>query len=443
MISHLRPALTLACCVALALQVGCDRSAAEAARSRATLAEAVSLVDQAEQGFSPGGGEAVSLRNHRLTRLAEAADALTPIIDEAEGPTQNQARQLLAQVRLSLARAKATEAASHFARVRSRTTGLNSYLSAVSRVDRLIQMRATDTAPTLEDIRAAERGIEEDRSRYTAKLAELSLEKERANERAKQAAAEAERAFAESRQLQEQADAAADQVEQRSLIAQVYQVRRRGEEALNRAELAEIDAANLAAQAQPLQTEMDLYQQMSSQLQALRQRVEGQGSRAETDVAAARSLKDEAVTEVSEQYRQLAEHYEQQVAEPLNAAAEDASRAVMLLQAALQGTSNRQVKESIEFDLLAARVEEAAILTRHARYAKIFSSIATTLAESPALQGVPADAWANDPQRLTERSEQLEATAVEAIDAGQLLLGEGDTHPVMSSALQSYRQQLN
>ena len=438
-----RLVLILACCSPLSLQVGCDQTAAEAARSRATLAEAVGLVEQAEQGFVPDGAERASPRDHRLSRLEGAAEALTPIADDPDAPTRNQARQLLAQVHLSVARAKATDAANQFAAVRTRTTGVTSYLSAVGRVDRMIQLRATDTAPTIEDIRAAERGIEEDRSRYTARMAELSLEKERVTEQAKQAGAESDRAFAEARQLQDQADAAADPAQQRSLIAQAYQARQRGAEALNRAQLAEIDAANIDAQVKPLQTELDLYQQMATQLDALRQRVQQQGERADTDVSAARSLKDEAVTEVSEQYRQLSEMYEQQVAQPLNAAAESARRAVTLLQAALQDASDSGARQAIEFDLLAARVEEAAILTRHARYARTFARIADTLAQSPALQGVAADAWADDPQRLTERSEQLTAAAREAIDAGQLLLGEGDTHPVMAAALQSYRQQLN
>ena len=359
---NLRHALMLVCGAALLIHTGCDQTAAEAARSRAELSEAVALVERAEQADAPGNGT-VSPRDQRLDRLRQAAGALTPIADNADTPTQNRARQLLAQVHLSLARAKASDAAERFALVRSRTTGLSSYLSAVGRVDRLIQLRATDTAPTVQDIQAAERGIEEDRSRYTATLAELSLEKERANERATQAQSEADRAFAEARQIQAKADAEAVPEEQRSLIAQAYSARRRGEEALNRAELARIDAANVEAQTKPLQTELDLYQQMASQLDTLRQRVQEQGTRADTDVSSARSLKDQAVTEVTEQYRQLSETYEQQVAEPLNAAAEDARRSVTLLQAALQNASAGTVKESIQSDLLAARVEEAAILT--------------------------------------------------------------------------------
>ncbi len=438
-----RPALTLVCCAALGAQFGCDNSAADAARDRAQLSEAVTLVDRAEQGYTPQGSEAASPEAYRRDQLGKAAESLRAIADNADSPSRARAQSLLAKVHLSTARAKARDAATAFAQLRARNTGVTRYLSAVGRVDRLIQMRATDTAPTVEDIAAAQRGIEDDRSRYTAKMTELSLEKEQATERQSKAQSEADRAFAEARQLQQRADAADDPAEQRSLIAQAYQARRRGEEALNRAQLAEIEADNLDAQLQPLQTELDLYRQMSAQLDTLRDRVQKQGAAADTDVSAARSLKGEAVTQVSEQYRQLSDTYTQEVAGPLDAAAEDAQKAVMLLQEALQSAKAREAKAAIEFDLLAARVEEAAILTRHADYARTFARIASAVADNPALQGVDGDAWSADPPRLTRRAEELTGAAKEAIEAGELLLGEDDTNPIMAAALDTYRQQLN
>lgn len=440
----LRSTLILLHLAALGAIVGCDRSAAEAARSRSELAAAVALVEEAEQGYAGEGSESATPDAFRRDKLAEAATALSTIADNASSPAQAGARRLLAQVHLSTARAKARDATSRFTLLRARTTGLTNYLSAVGRVDRLIQMRATDTAPTIQDIEAASRGLDEDQSRYTAKMAELSLQREQAADRAAQANTEAQRKFAQAQQVRQQDDAAADDPQrQRSLIAEAYQAQRAGEADLNRAQLAEIEVESIDAKLVPLKTELELYKQMSTQLASLQQRVREQGSAADSDVNAARTLKSDAVTEVNDQYQRLADAYQREVAEVLEAAADDAQRAVTLLQAAMQSAKGRDAKAAMEFDLLAARVEQASILTLHARYASTFSRIASTLADSPALAGTGSAAYTDDPARLVQRSKELTESAIAAIDAGNILVDDATENPVMVQALQTYKAQLN
>ena len=95
-------------------------------------------------------------------------------------------------------------------------------------------------------------------------------------------------------------------------------------------------------------------------------------------VTEAEAARDQAMADLAEIFRQIDKIYQEQVEQPLAAAAQKIEDAVTLLTAAPK--PDRSQAKWVEFDLLGARMEQVHILTDHAIVASGYGGLVSVLA---------------------------------------------------------------
>jgi hypothetical protein len=431
---------------ASAVFMGCDQQATQQAQARAEMENAIALVEEAERGFAPQGFEGTTAE-FRKTKFNEAVEQLQAIADQG-GDTGASAMRLIANIKLSESRVLATEAARHYANVRGRTTSLDKRASAVGEVNQLILVRDDDPTESLNNIDQAQSLVSKTLAEFSAKTEELTAKRSRAQRRAEDAAGQAEQAFAQASEIEQDAAESGDAEQQRTLIRQAYEKQREGEAARHQAQLAEIEAKNYSAEIEPLETESNLYQQMAQQLDELRDRIQSSSQSAERAVSEARSMKQNNIGVVVQQFETVSDLYYNEVNQRISAAVELAEDAVAMLSKA-EGAATGNLKQAINFELTTARIELAQLNATQARYANGFGKLADSLAGNPALTDESASVnFGQAVSRLQEDAQQHIAQAREVIAEAELMLQSlsGTTEQQLAKlneALTISRQQLN
>jgi hypothetical protein len=420
--------------------IGCDEPSAQTARARATLGQAVVLLDEAESGYNAAADDQ-AYPAFRAARLDEAEAKLREVAAQGDDFAQAQAEQLLAGVELAHARTAIDQAREGFARVSSRSVELFNYLQAVQRISGLITARTDDGGSVVSALQEGASLVEEKLAGVASSRSEFSGQRESAAIKAEDLQRQADERFARARELERQAFVADDEDARQEAHDEAYRAEIEGQALRRQAREAQIEAERFAEQIAGLETETSLWEQMSQQIAQLQQRVEQEGQAAARDVDQAGSARKLELTTVREKFDALNSLYEQQVDQPLTRAAEQAQSAVSRLEGASDAA----------FDRLAAQVEVARVLTLHAGYSRNFAAAVDAVAQSPAVTGTPMaqtlqsrqSALADQAKSLVERAGPVIA---EAKTQAEALAGDGPTgraSAALAQSLQAYESRLN
>ncbi len=432
--------------LAAGLCVGCDTEASRSAKTAAALEEAIATFDRAERGFAATAEG--DYQQFRLAHFDEARAKLEAIVAEGDSASKISAHRVLASIDTAMAQVHADRAASAFAVIRGRSTGLFNHLAAVERINALMVARADDGGAVLGALDEGDAMIRESKAGLTSSLAELNAQREAAIVEAERHNAEAARHFETARQLEEQAILAQRIDAKQAGYNQAYAAQLQGEDARLKAQRQQIEADRLAQEIAPLQAELELWDQMATRIGELRERARQDGEESATDVSTALDAKVIAIAAVDEQYQALANLYREDVDKPLTAAIADASDAVQHLDQAL-GLARGGDRSALQLERAAADVARVHILTRHAGYARGFAAMLGAMAGNPALADAAVlERLREQQQQLARQADQLAEQARATITAGLEGIAAEDADPndpaqALAAALRSYGEQLN
>ncbi|MEM8738975.1 MAG: hypothetical protein AAGG38_10940 [Planctomycetota bacterium] len=431
------------------LAVGCDDQAARIAQSRANLAEAIELIEQAEQGYASADA-GVPYPEYRLQTLAAAADRLQALATAGDPVAQAGASRLLAGIRTSQARSATQDAVAAFARVTSQATGLSNYASAVERINALITARGGNRGGVLAALDDGDQLITAGKTQATRDIARLSAQREAVILKANQFNAELADQLARAQQLEQAAFVAENRDAKRDAYTRAYTVQIEAQANQRRAQEAQIEADRLAEELAARQAELREWNAIAGQVAQLREEVRTDDADAARDVSTAGSTKTVQLARVQEQLAALSTLFDQEVAAPLTAAADHAAAAIEQAgrAASLAAPADRSV---LALEHLAVQAELAHVLSRHAAYGRDFAQTLASLAQRPAVRGTPA---VNELGSLRSRIDQQAAALTtragevinQALTTARSQQGdgpEGQAYASLSQTLQAYQSRLN
>jgi len=399
---------------------GCDDQAAKLAESRVALSEAIALLDQAEQGFAPEG-EAEGYLGYRTKMLGQAEAKLDAILGQGglSDPVMIAgAHELQAGVKVSLARVLADDADAAFVRINGQSTGLFSHLAAVEQINAVIVARGGDSASILKALEEGDDLIAEKKKTIAADLIELSAQREAATLNAEKHHSQASSHFTQAQEFESLAINAASDEQKLAAYTQDYQAQIAGQDAQRHARDEQIDANRIAEQLAALKTQVNLLDQMATQVQDLRSRVQQEGSQAARDVSTANSTKGLVVAGVQEEYAKVAAIYHDKVDAPLAAAADQVRSAIEHLDQAM-ASADRADRRALETTRAGAQVDLTRVLSAHAGYARDFAKITSVFTDSPAIAGnAAAGTFRSKQDKLISQAKTLSEQAKAAMDEG-------------------------
>ncbi|MEO1236046.1 MAG: hypothetical protein AAFX76_04585 [Planctomycetota bacterium] len=444
-----RPLLAGSVCLSACFFVGCDDEAAQIAKSRDALDEAVKLLEQAEQGFAPGDAEG-SYAEYRLQTLAAAEERLQAVAAQGDPVAQAGAHRLLAGVKTSQARATTRDAVDAFARVTGRATALSNHVAAVGRINALIVARSDDGGAVLSALEEGDAMIQQNKAAVTATLAELSAQRESAILEAERLNAQAADHLSRAQQAEQRAFVADSGEAKQEAYTQTYQAQLEAQAARRAAQDQQIAADRLADEIAARRAELAEWDAIAQQVADLRTRVRDEGDAAARDVSTAGSAKQLELATVQEQFEALSSLYGAEVRDRLEDAALSAETAVEQARSAGSKSASGD-RQALELERVAAQTELAHVLTRHAGYARDHAQTLAALAASPAVRGSAAA------RAMTDASTQLNQTAAalveradgvinDGINVADAMQGDGPVGQAAASlaaALRSYQTRLN
>ncbi|MEM7624643.1 MAG: hypothetical protein AAF333_03330 [Planctomycetota bacterium] len=432
--------------LATGLTAGCDDSAAQAAKSRASLGEALATLEEANRGYVSGDSDQ-DYSAFRRDKLAQAEGQLETLTQAPDPVTATEARLRLAGVYTTQAYDEVKQAAAAFAGVGQRSRSLFDQLATIQRINTLIVARTGDGGAVLNALGEGDALIRQSKAGVTANLSEIAGQREGAILDAEKHNNAAAGHFTRATEFEKQAFVAATDAEKQEAYTNAYQAQLAGQAAQKQAQDAQILAGRLAQQAAALENEVKLWDKMAQQVGDLTERVRREGDSAARDVSTASSNKGLAIATMKEQHDAITAAYDQGVKARLDTAVDLAKRAIDSLEG-VRSAADRSQREKVAFELLSARVTLTQALTRQARYTKDYAGIVRSIAENPAVAGTAAASAAqsqavtlgNEAQEATERAQAAIDAGLQQIEEGQLA---GDDADSMAQALRTYGTQLN
>ncbi|MEM1107180.1 MAG: hypothetical protein AAGH99_00640 [Planctomycetota bacterium] len=441
--------MTGAICLGGAL-TGCDDQLAETAKARAALDEAIALFEEAEQGYVTGEA-AGGYDGFRVSKLAEAEAKLQTVADRSNDPLAKAgAIRLIAGVKASRARDTAEQAAAAFAEINRQSTGLFNQLAAAQHINALIVARTGDGGAIVKALEEGLTLIRESKAGVNSAIAEISVQRESATLSAEQFNTQAASHLTRAQEFEEQARVAPNGEVEQQIITQGYTAQLDAQSAQRAAREQEIEAQLAGDRIDSLKAEIEIWDKMAQQLTELKQRVEADGADAARDVNAAGSERGLALTDLEQQIDSFASRFESDVNAPLAAAAQEVAESIEQLGRA-NGLAGRDERQAVSFEQVSTKVEYAALLSRHAGFARDFAHLLGTILQNPVVaESVSADLIQDEQLRFADQADKLKQQAQIVITDGlaqaEPMIGPNETGQAAQSlaqALRSYGDQLN
>ncbi|MBB6428347.1 hypothetical protein [Algisphaera agarilytica] len=428
--------------------VGCDEQIAQTAKARAELGEAITVLDEAEQGFAYGEGD---YSKARMDLLSEAESKLKAVIaQDVDQLAKSGAHRLLAGVSSSKANASIDKAAKGFTQINGQSAGLFNQLGTVQRINALIVSRTGDGGEIIAALDEGQGLIKQSKAAVNASLAELSVQREAATLNAEKFNGQAASHLTRAQEFEEQSRVAPNDEVKQEVFTKAYSAEIDAQEAQRLAQEQEITAKLVSEQIASLKKEIELWDKMSAQLTELKKRVEAEGAAAARDLDSAGGERVLGMTNVAEGVDLLVGLYNDNVDANLAAATAGMNDAISQLDSAIR-FADAADRKTLRFEQLGAKAELAGVLSRHANYAGDFSQMLASVLESPAVAGAPAaaefqskrDQYANQAAELAKQAREV---ITDGLAQTEEMTGEdvvGQATQGLAQAFRTYGDQLN
>ncbi len=411
---------------------GCvDEEAAKRSQASKELQQAMAQIDQALIGFAPVSIEypthetVHSLADWQRQELLKAADQLQKVVNTGPAGQQLEARRLLATAQLTLAREQSHQAFSAWSGLTPQANTLVTLGNAV--VDAHYRaMLFSDDATLLGPENSllarltAQQG-ERQTQLDTAKAEAGELDKQIAtlNKQRQDAIATREQSVTEAQKIEEEAFAAKGQ-DQIALYTKASDIRRQGQQADTRAELAGAQLTVPQSRARLLAQQVEHVQQTLDQINtaiaaAKAQQKDLAGKREEVlgtgGGQAAAGSRNAMLTELQTRANEVAASYAAEVQQPLAAALarlDDAQSQLQKVTAGVSGVERQNVDRAmfaVQLAKLHTLVMQANIERNYASTLQVVSDILTPV------MATPGETFASRSKIAVEAKQQATAAA--------------------------------
>lgn len=414
----------------------------ESVSPQSALDDALRQIEIAQQGYAqPAGEKATALEQHRSEALAEAARTLQDVLSGGTPAQQVAARQLLAEIRASMARMAAQEAAAAYGQVAPQAVALLDIATAAESADSR-RVLLDERRPAV--IQAVREEIQQQQTRQQnlqAEAQQLQQKIEAEEAQLKTINTRRDEAMARAQELRAQAFVAEGD-EQYRLYDQAAAAEREGTVAAAEGDRHRLTIDMIQSQLAVIDSQLkltnDLIREMQERVQAAQQRQQ----EVEQGVAEAVQARGQQVQQLSAALEEVSRRFNQQVDQKLQQASERIAEAVQHLEAA-QGQATGQVRQAVEQDLLGARAAQASLLAEHLLVVDGFHDVLRALQQAVAgVEDAQVPALQTLTQDLAAKKSDLVAQAQQAIQSGQQLatqLGDQD----QADRLAQYAQRIN
>jgi hypothetical protein len=403
----------------------CEPAGGADARSRAQLAEAVSIFEEANTGFIPQQDQrpGLTLKDYRIAKLTEARSELTELARSATDATRARALRLLADIDAAQARLLTDQATTRFAEIAVQG------VQATGMID-VAEHAATRTG-LLRDSQASSAEA------MTQEAAEFERQAREAAQRVETLRRERDRLAAERERVRK--------VYEESVATQVDLINRSGPaegdrkyELLDQAARAEVRASLATSETERFDSQIFAVESQIGRAEAIRQGFaetasmlrdraaatrEADAARADA-LGVARGQAEDAVDQLLAAGASFAEAYDERVEGQLVNAVDAARDAVESLNQARR-LASRDETQAIDLELLAKRAElaHAGSIRAHVLrdYINLLAPIQAALERLGRADQAVAAAIAQAQTRLSEVVTSAGESVQQAIEQGQQL----------------------
>lgn len=339
-----------------------DESAVQDAKLRADFAKALQIVEQAEMGYVPAKGagpqDSTDLWVYRQKKLAEAAAALTPLLNQGSESQQQAARMVMSDIASSASRHEANAALASWAEIARRSGRLISLLGEVDQAAyRASAFSPESYTPLVSNLKdratASQRKLDDLRSTASAlepRIKSMSQERDKL-------AAEGDRQIEKAGALRDQAFVA-QEPEQTTLNDQADAAERAGQKATASSREIASGLDVFESEMKIVATQIELNEKTLKLIAEQTTQVEGMQAEARKSLDAAVAEQDRAIKEMVGELETLTRDFEEQVEKRYVAADGHAVKAIDLVKK--NGT-----KGFGQFEMVSRQIARIDILTQH------------------------------------------------------------------------------
>ncbi len=402
---------------------GCDQEAQNRLAAAGDFDDALALINEANAS-SPDPDTSVS--EARLRKLREAKPLLQSVFNQGSATQKAQAAMLLADIETQDADRLRRQAEFAFAQIKVDIANLLADIETVDTVAATATAAQVDPQTAIDKTDAAIQEFDARRGALTETLGRLDNEVSTLRGQIDAQKKSAQEAFTEKSRLESQAFVA-DGEEKYALLD-------RAGEAQQKADAADVAAQELEIRLDKIESGLVLARRDAAmsdaaleKLKDARQVFEEAGADAKQAVRVLRDEQTAQAETLAAAAVALAERFDAEVRQPLDAAGQNASAAVSGLQGALSGASGTG-RDALENDLLAKQLVHAQTLATAAGYAASMSASLDAMAgraafdQTPELQSRLSQAAAP----LADQAATFRQAAADSVASAKAMLADAD-----------------